>query len=78
MFIGRSLVRSAAGYFVLAVTFVFFLTVVEDKVSAGIIGAVGFLLVARGRGTELVESEGEHDEVPLRVGDPEVPEPRHA
>ena len=77
MFIGRSLIRSAAGYLILAVTFVFFLIVVEDMVSAGAIGAVGFLLVARGRGSEQVELEDEHEEVPMRVGDPEVAETRH-
>jgi hypothetical protein len=76
-FAGRSPVRAAAGYLLLAATFVFFLVVPRDPVSAGAIGAIGFFLVALGRGTTEVEAEEEdYRKVPFRVDDPNVDEPR--
>jgi hypothetical protein len=76
LFAGRSPVRSAFGYLVLATTFVFFLLVPSSPVSAGVIGTIAFLLVASGRGDPQVESEPYDHDVPFRVGDPEIEEPR--
>lgn len=76
-FAGRSTLRAAVGYLVLAATFVFFLLVPRDPVSAGVVGTIGFLLIAVGRGTTVVEAEeDDYRKVPFRVGDPNVDEPR--
>lgn len=76
LFAGRSVVRSAFGYLVLALALVFFLLVPRSPVSAGVIGTVAFLLVASGRGEIDVETSSYGHDVPERVGDPEIPEPR--
>lgn len=70
LFAGRSVIRARVGYGVLALTFVFFL-LVNSSVSAALIGAAGFLLVAAGRGQTDIESEPYGHEVPARVGDPD-------
>ncbi len=75
LFAGRSQVRAAFGYLVLAVTFVFFLVVPDSPLSAGSIGAIAFLLVAAGRGDAQVENEPYGQEVPVRVDDPAVEDP---
>ena len=62
MFAGRSVVRSAIGYLALALTFVLFLLVANDPASAAVIGAIGFLLVAIGRGSTAEEES--HDDHP--------------
>lgn len=72
LFAGRSSVRSAFGYLVLTLLFIFFLLVPRSPVSAASVGTIAFLLVAAGRGQAEVELQ-----VPMRVGDPEVEEPRH-
>lgn len=77
LFSGRSMTRAAFGYLVLAVAFIFFLLVPRSAVSAGVIGTVGFLLVAAGRGTAEIESAEDWGQlVPQRTGDEEVEEPR--
>ncbi len=76
LFAGRSQVRASFGYLVLAATFVFFLVVPDSPLSAGVVGAIAFLLVAAGRGDAQVESESYGQEVPLRVDDPEIDEPQ--
>lgn len=76
LFSGRSLVRSTFGYLVLALTFLFFLVFVDSPVSAGAIGVVFFLLVALGRGGEDVEEGAVGHDVPVRVDDPNVDDPR--
>ncbi len=75
LFAGRSPVRSAFGYLVITFLFAFFLLVPRSPVSGACVGTIGFLLVAAGRGQADVEAE-RHDEVPMRVGDPEVEEIR--
>lgn len=75
LFAGRSLVRSAFGYLVLALTFIFFLIVVEDTASAAVLGSIAFLLVASGRGDPRTEEEPYGHDVPFRVDDPEIEEP---
>jgi hypothetical protein len=74
LFAGRSPARSAFGYLVLTLLFAFFLLVPRSGVSAASIGTIAFLLIAAGRGQAGVERE-DH-EVPMRVDDPEVEEPR--
>ncbi len=76
LFAGRSPVRSAFGYLVLTLLFAFFLLVPRSGVSAASIGTIAFLLVAAGRGQAIEEMQGH--EVPMRVDDPEVEEPRRA
>lgn len=76
LFAGRSVVRSTFGYLALALTFLFFLVYVDSPVSAGVIGVGFFLLVALGRGGDDVESEVVGHDVPVRVDDPEVDDPR--
>ena len=75
MFAGRSSVRAGVGYLILALTLVFFLLVPEDVISASVIGAIGFLLIAVGRGSASEEEQGDHHGVPERVGDPRIPDP---
>lgn len=79
LFAGRSPLRAAFGYLVLVVGFAFFLLGADDPVSAAIIGTVGFLLVAAGRGQADVESAEDelYQVVPFREDDPNVDEPRH-
>ncbi|MGH3442651.1 MAG: hypothetical protein ACRDUY_11540 [Nitriliruptorales bacterium] len=76
---GRTRAYSFAGYGVLAATFLFFLLVADDAVSAGVVGTVIFLLVAVGRGQQAVEQADReqlwHD-VPSRVDDPNLEDPR--
>jgi len=62
MFARRSPTMSAIGYLVLAATFVFFLTYVDDTISAASLGTVAFLLVASGRGGA-AELAPVHDDV---------------
>lgn len=76
LFAGRSIVRSTFGYLALALTFLFFLIYVDSPVSAGVVGVVFFLLVALGRGEDLVESEDVGHGVAFRVDDPNVDDPR--
>lgn len=76
LFSGRSPVRSAFGYFVLALLFVFFLLIPGSPVSAATIGTIAFLLVAAGRGQADVEAQPYGHDVPMRVDDPNVEEPR--
>jgi hypothetical protein len=77
LFAGRSMVRAAFGYLVLALAIAFFLLVPGDAVSAGAIGMIGFLLVAAGRGQAEVENtEDWGQRVPMRVDDEDVDEPR--
>lgn len=74
LFAGRSPARSAFGYLVLTLLFAFFLLVPRSGVSAAGVGTVAFLLVAAGRGQANVEMQGH--EIPMRVDDPDVEEPR--
>ncbi len=74
LFAGRSPVRSAFGYLVLTLLFAFFLLVPRSGVSAASVGTIAFLLVAAGRGQANEEVQGY--DVPMRVDDPEVEEPR--
>ncbi|MFN2556927.1 MAG: hypothetical protein ABR592_08655 [Nitriliruptorales bacterium] len=74
LFAGRSPARSAFGYLVLTLLFAFFLLVPRSGVSAASIGTIAFLLVAAGRGQ--AGAEVQDHEVPMRVDDPEVEEPR--
>lgn len=76
LFAGRSVVRSTFGYLMLAATFLFFLVVVDSTVSAGAIGVAFFLLVALGRGEDDVERQTIGHDVPVRVGDPDIDDPR--
>lgn len=76
LFAGRSVVRSTFGYLALALTFLFFLVYVDSPVSAGVIGVAFFLLVALGRGGDDVESGAVGHDVPFRVDDPNVDDPR--
>ena len=76
LFAGRSLVRSTFGYLGLTATFLFFLIVVDSPASAAAIGVVFFLLVALGRGEDQVEEGSVGHDVPVRVGDPNVDDPR--
>lgn len=59
LFAGRSPIRTAIGYFVLAALLVFFLLVPGDTISAVIVGTAGVLLLAVGRGG-VVEAEPDH------------------
>ena len=63
MFARRSPILTSVGYFVLALAFIFFLTVPRDPVSAMVVGFLGILLIASGRGGPVEEV---HD-------DPEMP-----
>lgn len=77
LFSGRSPTRAAFGYLVLAVALVFFILVPGSTASAAVIGAVGFLLVAAGRGTSAVEQAEDWGQlVPQRTEDEAVDEPR--
>lgn len=76
LFAGRSVVRSAVGYLVLVLTLLFFLVVPRSPVSAGVVGSIAFLLVASGRGETEVETRPYGHDVPERVDDPNIPEPR--
>ncbi|MDP8961002.1 MAG: hypothetical protein M3N32_05220 [Actinomycetota bacterium] len=76
LFTGRSPARSAFGYLALTILFAFFLLVPRSAVSAASVGTIAFLLVAAGRGQGDVEAEPYGHEVPMRVDDPNVEEPR--
>lgn len=60
MFVGSSIRRAWIGYVVLAATVVFFVVVPRDGVSAAIVGLVGVVLVANGRGTGVDSDRLEH------------------
>lgn len=60
MFVGNASWRAWVGYVVLAATVVFFAVVPGDGVSAGIVGLLGVLLVANGRGTQVDHGKLEH------------------
>ena len=64
MFARRSPVMSAIGYLVIAVTFVAFLTLVDDPMSAAAIGLIGTMILASGRGGA-VEEQHEETHVPM-------------
>ena len=75
MFAGHSSIRATVGYLILALSFVFFLLVPADVISASVFGAIGFLLMAVGRGSPAEEEQADHHGVPERVGDPRMPDP---
>ena len=77
MFARRSPLLTAIGYLVLAVTFIFFLVVPEDPVSASAVGIGAILLVASGRGGA-EETEEEHVEMPMWLDASGAPAPPDA
>lgn len=62
MFVGNSAWRAWVGYVLLAATVVFFVVVPGDGVSAAIVGLIGVILVANGRGTGVDAERLEHHE----------------
>lgn len=62
LFVGRSVVRAWLGYAVLAALVATFLVIPGGGVSAAVIGAIGVVFVANGRGTHLDRTYREHHE----------------
>ncbi len=61
LFSGRSRWRSLAGFAVIAATFLTFLLVAGDRISAAVVGGVGVLLLAVGRGGPVEEEPNHHE-----------------
>lgn len=60
LFVGRSVLRARLGYVVLAGLIVTFMVIPGGGVSAALIGAIGVVAVAIGRGTHLDRTSREH------------------
>ncbi len=62
LFVGRSRTRALIGYAVLLLLIAFFVTIPGGGYSAALVGLVGVVFVATGRGTRLDERYAEHHE----------------
>jgi hypothetical protein len=62
LFVGRSRTRALIGYGVLLALVAYFFTVPGGGLSAAIVGLVGVVFVATGRGTNLDAGSEEHHE----------------
>lgn len=60
LFVGRSMVRAWLGYAALAALIVLFVLTPGGGVSAALIGAIGVVFVANGRGTARDQQYQEH------------------
>ncbi|MFP4636196.1 MAG: hypothetical protein ACLFRD_10060 [Nitriliruptoraceae bacterium] len=62
LFVGRDRRRALLGYVVLLALIATFVTVPGGGFFAALVGLIGVVLVATGRGTDLDDREGEHHE----------------